>query len=166
MARLHIIIDTREQTPWSFDPGAVDAEIGTLSTGDYALAGDTRFGIERKSMDDFLGTISTGWERFCRELDRMDAAEWVAKVIIVEGDYATCCFAQSADGELVPPSHRHFMLTPQFVEKRIAQLIMRGVCVLFAVDPNLAAGLAVAIFRQRNQQIQQPKEEYDNSTKI
>ena len=33
MARLRIIIDTREQTPWSFDPGSVVAEIGTLKSG-------------------------------------------------------------------------------------------------------------------------------------
>ena len=152
MARLRIIIDTREQAPWSFDPSSVDVEVGTLKTGDYALAGDLQFGIERKSLDDFLGTIGKGWKRFERELDRMDAAEWVAKVIIVEGDYVTCFFAQSPDGEIVSPSHKHFMMTPQFVEKRIAELTMRGVSVLFATHAHLAAALAASIFRQRNHQ--------------
>ena len=153
MARLHIIIDTREQTPWAFDPSAVDASIGTLQTGDYALAGDFSFGIERKSLDDFLGTVSSGWERFKRELDRMDAAKWVAKIIIVEGDYASCFFASAPDGELVPPQHRHHRLTPQFVEKRVTELTMRGVSVLFAGNPCIAASLAVSIFRHRNNQI-------------
>lgn len=152
LGKLQVIIDTREQAPWAFDPGRVETTIGTLRTGDYALAGDGGFGIERKSLDDFLGTISTGWPRFCRELNRMDEAGWVAKVIIVEGDYATLTFHE-ADGELIPPSHRHWMLTPQFVERRIAELTMRRVSVLFAKDASLAAGLAAAIFRIRRDQI-------------
>jgi len=161
MARLHIIIDTREQSPWAFDPAAVEAEIGTLKTADYALEGDDAFGIERKSMDDFLGTISSGWERFEREIERM--AGWVAKLIIVEGDYATCCFSQTLDGELEPPSHRHYMLTPQFVEKRIAQLSMRGVSVLFATDCHLAAGLATALFRERQYQLNEIQKTNESS---
>jgi DNA excision repair protein ERCC-4 len=151
--RLKVIIDTREQQPWSFDPAVVDAEIGTLKTGDYSLEGDNQFGIERKSLDDFLGTVSVGWGRFVRELNRMDEAQWVAKTIIVEGDYSTCTFQQSPSGELIPPEHRHYMLTPQFIEKRIAQLTMRNVSVLFAKDAHLAAGLAVAIFKERKTQL-------------
>lgn len=159
MARLSIVIDTREQTPWSFDPSKVDAQIGTLKTGDYALAGDLYFGIERKSLGDFVGTIGKGWERFERELDRMDAACWKVKVIIVESDYQSCCFATSDSGDLVPPQHKSFMLTPQFIMMRIAQLTMRGVAVIFAGNAHYAAGLATSIFRQRqNQIINQTKE--------
>lgn len=162
MARLRIVIDTREQTPWAFDLGAVDPVVGTLQTGDYALAGDTQFGVERKSLDDFLGTISTGWERFERELERMTAAGWVARAIIVEGDYASCFFASMPDGELVAPQHRHFRLTPQFVEKRVAELTMRSVCVLFAGNAFIAASLAVALFRIRQKQINQQNKDHGN----
>jgi len=83
----------------------------------------------------------------------MDESGFSAKVIIVEGDYATCTFNTTATGELIPPQHRHWMLSPQFVEMRIAQLTMRGVSVIFARDSQLAAGLATAIFKQRNVQI-------------
>lgn len=148
---LHILIDTREQTPWSFDE-TIETTVCTLKTADYALADDDSFGIERKSLDDFLGTISSGWPRFVRELNRMDEADWAAKVIIVEGDYSSCTFHER-DGELIPPEHRHWMLTPQFIEKRIAELTMRNVSVLFAKDAELAAGLAVAIFRQRKKHL-------------
>ena len=143
---IRIVIDTREQTPWAFDPGRAVAHYGTLRTGDYALEGDDSFAIERKSMDDFLGTISTGWERFRRELDRMDG--WAAKVVIVEGDYEQTVFNEQG-GELIPPVHRHWMLSPQFIEKRIAQLTMMGVSVLFARDAHLGAGLALAILSER-----------------
>ena len=156
MERIRILIDTREQIPWAFDEADVDTTICTLRTGDYALEGDEGFGIERKSLDDFLGTISSGWPRFVRELNRMDEAGWAAKVIVVEGDYASITFRET-DGELVPPAHRHWMLTPQFVEKRVAELTMRRVSVLFAKDASLAAGLAAAIFRQRRKELDERK---------
>lgn len=144
---LSIVIDTREQAPWSFE-GYADVRVGTLKTGDYALDGDMSFAIERKSLDNFLGTISSGWNRFLREIGRMDAAGFVAKVVIVEGDFERVCYSER-DGELIPPRHRHPMLTPQFVAKRIAELSLSGVSVLFAGNSEYAAGLAYHIFKER-----------------
>jgi ERCC4-type nuclease len=145
---VHVVIDTREQTPWAFDARHVsEVSVATLRTGDYALAGDDGFAIERKSLDDFLGTISTGWERFQREVERMDG--WPAKVVIVEADFMRCCFTSDTVGAVIAPTHRHPQLLPQFVCKRIAELSMRGVAVLFAGDAGCASALAVAIFRER-----------------
>lgn len=148
MEPIHIIIDTREQRPWAFDPQFARVSVGTVPTADYALAGDDGFAIERKSLDDFLGTISTGWGRFLREIDRM--AGWPAKVIIVESDFERCCFCTDENGELIAPDHNHPKLTPQFITKRIAQLSMQGCSVLFAGDPELAAAMACAILRIRS----------------
>jgi len=154
-SRLRIVIDTREQTPWAFDPSVVEPEIGTLKTGDYALAGDLHFGIERKSLDDFLGTISSGWNRFTHELGRMDQAAWMVKPIIVEADFQSVFFATDAQGNLVSPQHRHPKLTPQFIRMRIAELVMNYEAnVHFAGDPFLAAGLAVELFKQRQKQLE------------
>jgi hypothetical protein len=149
MERIHIIIDTREQTPWGFDPSQAVVSVDTLRTGDYALKGDGGFAIERKSLDDFLGTISSGWDRFLREIGRMDGAGFSAKAVIVEADFESCCFRTGADGELIPPGHRHPMLSPQFVCKRIAELTMMGVAVLFAGTPLYASALAYQILRER-----------------
>lgn len=140
-----IIIDTREQRPWSFRED-INIIYGTLKTGDYALDGDDSFAIERKSMDDFLGTISSGWERFQREIERM--AEFSAKVIIVEGDYREVCYASD-----MTLAHSHWRLSPQFVMKRIAELTMMGCSVLFACDRELAAGLATSILIQRKYEL-------------
>lgn len=145
MSRLVIVTDTREQTPWSFDEHLVCNVRGTLKTADYALEGDTRFGIERKSLDDFVGTISTGWERFKRELDRMH--DWDAKVIIVESDYVNCCYFDN--GRVINPTHNHYMITPQFIMKQIAVLTHMNVSVLFAGNAQLASGLAYSIFKER-----------------
>lgn len=149
---MKIIIDTREQTPWSFSPD-VEVEVGTIQSGDYALAGDeTHFAIERKSGDDFVGTISSGWDRFQRELDRMDAAAFPAKIIIVEVDFAYFCY-RTVKGEVLAPQHQHVKCTPQFVMKRIAELSFRNVSVLFAGDPGLASAIAQSIFVEREKRL-------------
>ena len=142
-----IIIDTREQRPWSFPPH-IEVEVGTLRTGDYALKGDDHFAIERKSADDFVGTVSLGWHRFVKELNRMDAANFAAKVVIVESDFETFCF-RIRQGAIIAPDHEHTRCTPQFLMKRIAELTMRGVSVLFAKDAELASAIALRIFFER-----------------
>ena len=156
---LHILIDSREQAPWAWDANDATTEIAGLSAGDYALASDTeepkrkgqlrpvRFAIERKSLEDFLGTISSGWDRFNRELERM--AAFPARVVIVEGDFSACCFATGEDGACLPPPHNHPELHPAFVARRIAELTMMGVSVLLCGNAQYAAGMAYRIFRRR-----------------
>lgn len=117
-------------------------------TGDYAVAGDSAFAIERKSKDDFLGTISTGWGRFCRELDRAAEAGFQIFPVVIEADYANFCFGEH-NGRIIPPDHEHYRLTPQFIMLRIAELTQRGAAVIFAGNAELASGLALRILRKR-----------------
>jgi hypothetical protein len=164
MEPLSIIIDSREQSPWAWEPSDAVTRIAGLAAGDYALEADTeqpkrrgamlavRFAIERKSLEDFLGTISTGWERFLRELTRMEA--FPARVVIVEGDFSACCFRE-VGGDVLAPEHNHPQLRPAFVARRIAELTMMGVSVLMAGDAALAAGLAYRVFRRRVEACQQ-----------
>lgn len=57
-----VIIDTREQLPYNF---TFESTRATLKTGDYSLAGlESVVSIERKSLDDFVGCITTGRDRF------------------------------------------------------------------------------------------------------
>jgi len=149
--RLIIISDTREQLPWLFPENLVINCRGTLKTGDYALQGDEEhFAIERKALGDFLGTISTGWERFLREIGRMD--KFVCKVIIIEGDFSSCCFSEKG-GLIVAPQHNHPMVTPAFICSRVATLTLMGVSVLFAGSASEACALAYQIFKKRKQEI-------------
>jgi len=150
---LHIVIDTREKTPLHFEPWDATTSIGLLKQGDYAILGDTQFAIERKSLDDFLGTVSTGWERFLREIGRMDAHEFISMPILIEGDMETVCFAEF-EGRIVPPRHRHFNLSPKFILKRIAELTMLGCAPLFSSNRDYAAALALSLLRLRNDMIE------------
>lgn len=141
MSGLVIVIDTREQTPWHFPPDVCETCMFPLKAGDYALRGDSNFSIERKSLDDFVGTVSSDWDRFLRELDRMKG--FPARVIIVENQYK----------EIINHGYSHPQVRPRFVIKRIAQLTMMGVSVLFADDRTMAAGLCYSILKRRHEEL-------------
>lgn len=90
-----VVIDTREQSPWTFDATRVDSVRGTLKTGDYSLAGETdKVCIERKSVGDYVNTLVNDFfrkddeppKRFERELERMRYFDLCA--IIVEGSWS------------------------------------------------------------------------------
>jgi len=158
---LNIVIDTREGTPWGWPEHKATCTVKGLGAGDYALLEDTeavkgrktlavRFAIERKGLDDFLGTIAGGWERFNRELIRMES--FPARIVIVEGTFEQCCFTGEG-ADFAAPDNNHPNLSPQFVGKRIAQLSLMNVSVVFAGDPQLAAALAYRIFVLRHEQL-------------
>ena len=75
------IVDTREQKPYKFD----DFKVGTLKTGDYSVEGYKKeFAVERKSLADFVGSVTSGRERFEREVERLQDLEFGA--VIIETD--------------------------------------------------------------------------------
>ena len=87
---LTIIEDTREQTPLVEWPEGVAVEEGTCHTGDYSVKGwENCFCIERKSLQDFAGTMLGGYEassekpkkRFNRELERMRHFDCAAVIV-------------------------------------------------------------------------------------
>ena len=85
----NIIIDTREQRPLLLN--YENSKRGTLNIGDYALEGihDKKIYIERKSLLDFISTLTKDLGRFHRELDR--AKEIGAYVIMmVENSINDC----------------------------------------------------------------------------
>ena len=158
MDTIDIIIDSREQTPWSFQTYLATTRVEKIDAGDYALVGDDKFSIERKSLDDFAGTVSTGWERFERELDRM--GEFVSQVIVVEARFLDYCFWELKDDEgkavdLIPPIHNHSRITPQFMMLQTATLALRGVSVLFAENAEVASALGYAILKARADQLRE-----------
>lgn len=86
--RPYVLIDTREQRPLRFAPElGVDCGEASLPAGDYSVRGFTHLiALERKSISDLVGTLSTGRERFENELDLLAQYRW--KAIIIEADQA------------------------------------------------------------------------------
>lgn len=87
---MKIVRDSREQSPFHFDDekfGKVDVQESSLPTGDYSLVGlESRVAVERKSLPDFMASISTGRERFERELARARGLD--AFMVVVEAPFS------------------------------------------------------------------------------
>lgn len=82
--QITIILDSREQDGLSFDGfRGVDVIRYGLKTGDYSIQGyENVICFERKSIQDLVGTLIGGHERFLREMERMKSFE--EKYILVE----------------------------------------------------------------------------------
>jgi ERCC4-type nuclease len=78
-----IIIDTREQEPYSFDPRLAAAARRALPAGDYSVEGmETMVAVERKTLDDFVSTVIHGRTRFHEELRKLSG--YRAACVVVE----------------------------------------------------------------------------------
>jgi ERCC4-type nuclease len=79
-----IVIDTREQRPYSFAEEVAGSVRKALPAGDYSVEGwETCIAIERKTLDDFIGTVIHARGRFARELATL--REYRFAWIVVEG---------------------------------------------------------------------------------
>lgn len=85
LEKFKLLIDSREQLPLKFRPGAFDERtVVGLPFGDYACEiGEDRVPIcfERKGIGDLFGTMTQGYERFKKEMQR--AKEANHKMILV-----------------------------------------------------------------------------------
>lgn len=120
-----VVIDTRENLPYSFTglscdaadgggPLTVPTVVGTLSSGDYSLLGyETRVACERKSLSDLYGTLGQGRDRFERELTRLAEMEFAA--VVIEATWPEVCAE--------PPSHTK--LPPKIVFRSILAWAVR-----------------------------------------
>ena len=76
-----IVTDSREQTPLVFQN--LESQVGTLQSGDYSILGfEDRFSVERKSLSDLCGSLTSGRERFERELHRLRGFDFARLLII------------------------------------------------------------------------------------
>ena len=85
VVKMKIVIDSREQIPYGFAPPRyADVEVvrDSLSTGDYSLIGMTDLiALERKSLSDLTGTLTTGRDRFRRECERGRGLQYFGLII-------------------------------------------------------------------------------------
>ena len=82
-----IVVDTREQEAYSFDPERVAVVRRALPAGDYSLEGfESEIAVERKTLDDLVATVIRSRDRFRRELKRLRKHK--AACIVVEADLA------------------------------------------------------------------------------
>jgi len=134
-----ILVDTREQAP--LDITAFPTERATLPVGDYGIAGfsdwtNPAFIIERKSLDDLVGSLTTGRERFMREVERLRQFRFHA--LVVEALEAEVSF-----------HHYRSDATPQSILQSLAALQVRcDLHVLWCADAERTARCVERLVRQ------------------
>ena len=122
-----IVIDTREQEPLQFSK--LPTVEGTLSTGDYSVLGlENDFTVERKSLSDLFGSLTSGRDRFMREIQRMNA--FVFRRLLIIG----------SEWEIEQGVSRS-RVNPKAVLHSLAAIEARGVPVVFSSSPANAAAL-------------------------
>ncbi len=78
-----IVVDTREQEPYAFDPERVAVVRRALPAGDYSLEGyEASVAAERKSLEDYVTSVVNARARFARELRAL--AEYDLACVVVE----------------------------------------------------------------------------------
>ena len=80
-AGIEVTQDTREQKPWIW-PDHIKTNICKLDFGDYSLTGNHNLSLERKSLQDFCGSITSGNERFRKELSRAKKSKGYLTIIV------------------------------------------------------------------------------------
>jgi len=78
-----VVIDTREQQPYVFDAARVVSVRRALPVADYSLEGyESSVAVERKSLEDFIGTVIRARGRFEVELGAL--REFERRCVVVE----------------------------------------------------------------------------------
>jgi len=107
-----IVVDTREQKPYTFSAITADAAQGrrpvqvpthgaALLAGDYSIQGmEQVIAVERKSKADLFSTLGQGRQRFARELDLLQCM-WFAAVV-VEAEWSEVVSRPPAYSSLKP----------------------------------------------------------------
>lgn len=81
---MKVIVDTREQQPWTFEgQKGIQTVRKKLDTGDYSVEGlEHEVTIERKSINDWVSTVLQDRTRFYKELERMRSYQF--RCVIIE----------------------------------------------------------------------------------
>jgi len=115
-----IKIDSREQKPYEFE----NSEVGPIPVGDYSLVGlENHIAVERKTLDDLIGCLTAGRDRFERELFKGRSLDYFCLVIecslsdLANGNYRSQMGPKSAVQSLLAFSIR-YRLPVFFCENR------------------------------------------------
>lgn len=126
-----IYIDNREQRPLDFNR---PTEAKTLKFGDYSFSdkGVTcNCYVERKSVSDFIGTLSGGYERFLREIDR--SVENQANLIVVVEESLNNCLNFN---KLPHVYQKNTRVTPEYIFHNVREIIQKYPSVQFLFVKN------------------------------
>lgn len=110
----NILIDTREKLPFHF---SCKTTIKGLKFGDYqSVDGKSKIVVDRKQENDFISTLSNGWERFHRELLKAEKSDYKL-VMVVESSLSVLL------GFNYLPQFKWTKASPPFIFSRLREII-------------------------------------------
>lgn len=125
--RVVIVVDTREQEPYAFDPERVTIVRRALPAGDYSLDGhETAIAAERKSIDDYVASVVRGRDRFARELR------------ILSGYDVACVVVEATLEDILAHRYRSDAHPNAVLGATLSIIIDRSVPVFFCGDRQIA----------------------------
>lgn len=137
-----ILIDTREQSILKFNG---EREVKKLNFADYA-AKNNPFSIyvERKSIQDFIGSVSSGFDRLCREMQR--AKDNNAHIIILIESKISNLFGFEHVGYL------HSQASADYILKQARDLLLKfdNVQICCVDGKTRAAEFIVNLYKMKN----------------
>ena len=137
-----VVVDKREQRPYFFDPDSVSVQLGTLSEGDYTILGfEERIAIERKSLEDFVGSVVRERDRFKRELERLRTYELAC--VVVEADLR----------DVIRGSYRSRAHPNSIFASALAIYTDYGIPVFFCSDREIAARFVMGLLLRFHQRV-------------
>lgn len=135
-----VYIDTREQKALKF-PAPI--EIRKLEYGDYHYSGDpNHIFVERKSLQDFIGTLGKDIDRFHREIERAQK-DGAYLIVLVEES-----LTNALSFNYLPWVNKFTKATPEFVFHNVRDVLQTysNIQFLFAAGRNEAVSLLLKIF--------------------
>ena len=121
-----IYVDSREQKPLVFER---PTEVKGLKFGDYAFSdkdATCNCYIERKSVSDLIGTLSGGYERFLREIER--SVENQANLIVLVEESLSNCLNFN---HLPHVYQKNTKVTPEYIFHNVREIIQKYPSVQF-----------------------------------
>jgi hypothetical protein len=132
-----VLYDSREQAPLKLLDEMIKAP---LDFGDYTCRSNfNKVFIERKSLSDLCGTLSNGFERFQRELERVRDAGCYLVIGVEEPISSLSKIGKTTSTKFVP-------IPPELVQVRVKEISQQFQCAQFLFCENRAK-LALSIER-------------------
>lgn len=126
-ARISIVVDSREQMPFTFDPSRFSVVRRALPAGDYSLDGfEQVIAIERKSLEDYVGSVVQARKRFGREL------------AVLAGYEFSCVVVEATLDDVLEHRYRSAAHPNSIFGATISIIVDHGVPVFFAGDRQIA----------------------------
>jgi len=153
LKNLTVVIDSREQQPYSFSEQKTVVQ--GLSVGDYSLLHcEDSISIERKSVNDLIGSLTKGRRRFEKELKKGSQFTYFALAI------------EASLSDLVNGKYQSQMLSESAVQTLLSWSVKYGTHVFFCENREYAEQVTLSLLLKYGRMIYQKYHQISKLTEV